>query len=446
MGRLAAVACALLTTLFSTAVSAQEPTTAQQTTALQQVVNDQLRRIEALEARLAELQQQMEALRKPPPVTATALPAPSTESASDEPPMEVPYEHAFSGEPPENPDGEGPAADLPRALNVDSYGSLRVLMLVDTDGHSEVTNNASRLGLRGEKPLIGRLVAFGRYEMGVNMVANDRAILLTGGDPGTPIGQGSQAVSTRLGYVGVRTPIGNFSFGKQWAPYYDISEFTDQLQIFTGTANGAFGAFTDGGIAGTGRAERAFLYRETWGPLGVALQMQNRSLTVHDRDWADTYSGSLILGKLNGFAVGTAFNKVRDGVPIPTINEPQQGDQATIVGARYRGESFYAGTTFAILKQHEIDDLGRRFDGKGFELALRQHFTPRTWIEGAYNDQRPDADHPGDYRLRFVSSNIVYNFNVASRVFFGFRLDKSRRSDRTPLTDDTFAAGLNYTF
>src|SRR5262245_25626513 len=148
MGRLAAVAFVLLTALFSTAVAAQESTSAQQTVALQQVVNDQLRRIEALEARLAELRQQMDALRGSQPQATTAPPI--TEPPT-EPEMPVPYEHAFGGEPPENPDGEGPAADLPRALNVDSYGSLRVLMLVDTDGHSEVTNNSSRLGIRGEE-------------------------------------------------------------------------------------------------------------------------------------------------------------------------------------------------------------------------------------------------------------------------------------------------------
>src|SRR5262245_35608063 len=444
MRRLCTAAFVLIT-LCPMALAAQEPTAVPQTAALQQLVNEQHRRIEALEARLAALQEQVAAIRgSQPPLAAAPLPIPSTELLAL--PMPVPYEHAFSGAPPENPDGEAPASDLPRALNVDSYGSLRVLTLVDTDGHSEVSNNFSRLGIRGEKPLAGSLVAFGRYEMGVNMVANDRAILLTGGDPGTPIGQGSQAISTRLGYVGVRTRIGNFSWGKQWAPYYDVSEFSDQLQIFTGTASGAFGALTDGGIAGTGRAERAFLYREAWGPFAVGLQMQNRSLTVNDRHWADTYSGSFVLGERNGFAVGAAYNKVRDGVPTPTVNEPQQGDQATIVGARYRSEWFYVGSTFSVLKQHEVDDLGRRFDGKGFELALRQHFTTRTWIEGAYNEQRPDSDHLGDYRLRFFSSNIVYNFNVASRVFFGVRIDKSRRSDRTPLMDNTFAAGLNYTF
>jgi hypothetical protein len=31
-------------------------------------------------------------------------------------------------------------------------------------------------------------------------------------------------------------------------------------------------------------------------------------------------------------------------------------------------------------------------------------------------------------------------------VFFGFKLEKSRNSDRSKFTESTFAAGLNYTF
>ena len=170
-------------------------------------------------------------------------------------------------------DPEGPAGDLPRARPIDAYGSLRVATVWDTDGHRDIRNNGTRLGVRGQKEFIGSLTAFARLEAGVNMVANDRAII-TSGDPGTPIGQGSQAVSSRLGLVGLETPIGNFSWGKQWSPYYDVAEFTDQFVIFSGFANGAFGAGTDGGISGTGRAERAVQYRGAqgclqWGPAGA---------------------------------------------------------------------------------------------------------------------------------------------------------------------------------
>src|SRR5262245_64448681 len=142
-----AVACVFLQTMAPMAALAQEPSPAQPA-ALQQVVDEQARRIQALEARLAQLQQEVDAILGRPPQPAVL----ATVDEHHEPP---PYEHAYGGEPPSNPDGEAPASDLPRALNIDTYGSLRVLAATDTKGHSEVLNNFSRLGIRGEKPLFG---------------------------------------------------------------------------------------------------------------------------------------------------------------------------------------------------------------------------------------------------------------------------------------------------
>jgi len=442
-----AVALVILYVLSATAARAQEPSAQQ--AALQQLVNEQLRRIEALEARLNQLQQEVNGMRVPhPPVTGDPHPTgtepPPVIAVPDQ--LKEPFEHAADGTQPIDPDSASPTGDLPRAVNIDSYGSLRAMALWDTRGHAEVSNNSSRIGIRGEKPLYGKFEAFGRYETGINLVANDRTILLTGGDPGEPIGQGSQAIFSRLGFVGIKTPVGNVSWGKQWAPYYDVAEFSDQLVVFSGLASGAFGAGTDGGLAGTGRAERALLYRESWGPVAVGLQMQSRSLTANDRHWADTFSGSLIYGHRNGFAAGAAYNEVRDGVVNPTPNETQLGDKAAIFGARYRGEQFYVGGIFSILTQHEVDDLGRRFNGNGFEVAGRRNLLPRFWLEGAFNYLRPNSDHPGDFRVRFGAANIVYDWALASRLFFGFRLADSRNSDGTSSTRNTFALGLNYTF
>ena len=94
-----------------------------------------------------------------------------------------------------------------------------------------------------------------------------------------------------------------------------------------------------------------------------------------------------------------------------------------------------------------MDDLGRRFNGNGFELALRRNITDRVWVEGAYNNLSPGSNHPGDFRTRFGAANIVYGFSEASRVFLGFKLEGSRASDRRrDFRDSTLAAGMNYTF
>ena len=451
MRTLAAFALVIVYISFPIPVRAQD--SAAQQTALQQRVNEQLQRIEALEAVLAQLQQEVTALKGQQVATQVGAQRCTSGYASGCASGQRAGQTGGAVRPPVRwrparvPDPKNPAGDLPTAPVIDFYGSLRALIAADTDRHAEVRNNSSRLGLRGTKDLFKGLTAFGRYELGMNLVANDRAILLVDGDAGTPIGQGSQAVFTRLGFVGIGTPIGNFSWGKQWSPYYDVAEFTDQLVVFSGAASGAFGAGTDGGIAGTGRAERAMLYRDAWGPVAVGFQVQNRSLTLEDRAWADAWGGSLILGHRKGLAIGAAFNKVRDGVNFPTLNESAHGDQAAIFGARYSSNRFYAGAIFAALKQHEVDDLGRRFDGNGIEVALRGNFTDRLWIEGAYNDLRPESAHPGDFRLRFGASNLVYGFSEASRLFIGFKLEGSHASDRrSDFRRSTIAGGMNYTF
>ena len=181
-------------------------------------------------------------------------------AASAQDKLEEPFDHPFDAPRQSTPIRGIPPATYRRPLVTDFYGSLRALIAADTDRHAGGANNSSRLGLRGTKDLFKGLTAFGRYELGNEPGRQRPGEPLVDGDAGTPIGQGSQAVFTRLGFVGVGTPIGNFSWGKQWSPYYDVAEFTDQLVVFSGAASGAFGVGTDGGIAGTGRAERAMLY------------------------------------------------------------------------------------------------------------------------------------------------------------------------------------------
>ena len=432
--------------------------------ALVRLVNDQQRLITALEARLGAVEQEVAELRAREGVPALRMAAapvvePRTVNASSAPVDQPPepaaakseegeqqplVKHAAGAKPPDDEYPYAPNDDLPQAAPVDSYGSLRVAGIVDDDGIGEIRDNSSRVGLRGEKDLANGLTLFGRLEVGSNIVSNDRAIIT--GDPGAPIGQGSQAFFSRLGFVGVRTNYGDFSVGKQWSPYYDVAEFTDQFQIWSGLANGAFGARTDGGISGTGRAEHAFQYRFATDLVSVAVQTQSRSTSPNDRNGADTYGGSVVFGRAEGFSLGAAYNEVRDGVADPNPNQPQLGDKATLFGLRYRGDRFYAAASYSILDQHEIDDLGRRFDGNGFELAFRYNLSERFWIEAGLNDLEPDDDHPGEYRLRYGVGTLVYTIGATSRVYGGIKLEDSRLSDGSKGPASALGVGVNLTF
>jgi predicted porin len=431
---------ALVVTLLPAMARAQQPAAAP-SDALQKLVIEQARRLEALEARLAALQAEVTDLKTMAGRVTPATAVPGAPVTDEEPPVD----HAVGGTAPLYPDDHAPEADLPTARPIDAYGSLRLASVVNTDGVSDIRNNSSRVGLRGEKHLGGSLTAFARLELGVNLVNNDRSIIETG-EPGAPIGQGSQAFFSRLGYIGLASPYGNVSWGKQWSPFYDVAAFTDQGQLFSGLASGAFGAGTDGGLAGTGRAERAVQYRESFGIVSVGLQVQNRSTSPNDRNWLDTWGGSVVVGRREGFGAGAAYNEVRDGVANPNPNQAQLGDKAGVFGARYRKGGWYGGVIVSILKQHEVDDLGRRYDGTGFEAAVVRDFTDRTWVEFVFNNLQPESDHPGDFRLRFLATNVVYQFGGASRAFVGVKFDGGKSSDGSSRPAAVFAGGLRYNF
>lgn len=443
-----ALAAALM---FPATAGAQAVAGAQPEADLVRVVSEQLKRIEALEARLAELQQEMRAMgaqaragAPPAPVTPEPPLSPEVDAKLEE--IEQPYAHPVDGSVPADVALDiGPSADLPEAAKIGAYGSLRVATAWDFDGNHEIRNNSSRVGIRGEKPIFDWLTGFARLELGVNLVANDRTII-SSGDPGVPIGQGSQAMFSRLGFVGIGTTVGTFAWGKQWSAYYDVAEFTDQFPLFSGAATGAFAAFTDGGIAGTGRAERALQYRGRYGRVSGAIQTQNRAASINDRRFADAWGTSGIVDAGGGVSIGAAYNEVRDGVENPGPNESKLGDKAAIFGIRFRTQRWYAASIYSILTQHEIDDLGRRFDGRGVEVALRRSFANGVSIDAGYNDLSPDSNHPGEYRVRFGTTNFIYNFSTASRIFFSFRLEGSRRVDGSDLSYHAVGTGFNYTF
>ena len=209
--------------------------------------------------------------------------------------------------------------------------------MVNTDGVSDIRNNSSRIGLRGEKHLGGSLTAFARLELGVNLVNNDRAIIETG-EPGAPIGQGSQALFSRPRIHRPRAPPSatcpGASSGRRTTTW---RQFTDQGQLFSGLASGAFGAGTDGGLAGTGRAERSVQYRERFGPVSVGLQVQNRATSPNDQQVARHVGWVGRRREAAGVQPRAAgYNEVRDGVERPNPNQAQLGDKAGIFGARYR--------------------------------------------------------------------------------------------------------------
>lgn len=282
-----------------------------------------------------------------------------------------------------------------------------------------------------------------RLELGVNVVNQNPRYVITP-DGGVVAGEGANPITTRLGFVGLETPIGTFSYGKQWSVYYWVAGPTDNFWTFGGEAAGSY-PVGDGGISGTGRAEQALNWRHRIGPVALGVQAQQRYRTVSNRSWADTFGAAVSVDLSDHVSAGAAYNEVRDGVPEPGPNEPKEGDEAAVFALCYLRGPFQAAVTWSPTRNHTVDDTGKYLDTQGWELFL-QHDVGRHWqIVGGFNALTPTHDGDGEYRILDAIGGVAYRFAKEMILKGELRVDWSRKDDGSRLRPATvYAIGMNY--
>jgi len=332
------------------------------------------------------------------------------------------------------------------ADHVTIYGSLRMINGLNNAGDYEIDDKFSRVGLRGELPMGEGFTAFARVEMGLNMIKSPGQLVFSG-DPGYAYGEDQDAVTTRLGFLGVRTPIGAFSWGKQWSPYYDLGGRTDEFNIYGGEAAGVYN-LSDGDPSGTGRASSAFQYRVSYRALSIGAQVQNRNTGGNDQNFADTYGGSVVLSPAEGMTLGVGFSQVRDGVedPDPDSREVPDGDQAAVAGVSVERGRWTVHYTLSWFQEHEKDDEERFFGGWGTELFARFNATQSWRLLGGFNYLTPEDEHPGQYRIAYGMVGVQYTFVNDSRVFFEMKLEGSRDSEGDGNRQSIYGFGIRFNF
>jgi len=332
------------------------------------------------------------------------------------------------------------------------YGSLRVTAGINDDGQTGIENGASRFGFALETNISDGILAFGRAEFGVNLVDNDQELDFTPGDPNFAVGEGAETISTRLGYVGARGDLGEFSWGKRWSVYYDYcSEWTDRFMAVGGNASGTYNAGTDGGISGTGRAESCFQYRSPeLGPFSAGLQWQSRDRTDEDQNFADTWGAALDAELGEGFKLGVAFNDVRDGVDAPELNQPKEGDQSFIIGAQWTKGDWYVAANYNRSQDHETDDEGTFFDAEGAELYTSLALDVKHKVYAGFNWLEPDdSSYDGDFNRRYLAFGVSRSFGLTrapSVVFLECLLEDSTAADGSGGRDSILGGGMRLNF
>ena len=233
-------------------------------------------------------------------------------------------------------DASGSATSLGDYLVYTRFGA----QMVTGNDEAEVQDARSRIGFRYSTGPDSRF--FAAAEWSVNLTKNPSTLYpgesTSGGFVVLESDRGS-VFGTRLGYVGLDFgERGKLTLGKQWGVHYDVTSYTDIFNVFGAEASATFNAGTDGGFMGTGRADEALSYRNSFfGRLKVGAQIQLRDIT--NGHGIDGFGASARFDILPGMEIGGTYTKVLYDETLKSQLLGLGGDaEYGAFGVRYRTE------------------------------------------------------------------------------------------------------------
>lgn len=333
------------------------------------------------------------------------------------------------------------------------YGQWRthVAMFNDT---TEVQDNATRVGITFRTR--GAIQMFVGTEWGVNLVQSSTQFNLDAAGPGE-FGEVTTTSSSpflaRLGFIGIDFgPAGRVGVGKQWSTHYDVASYTtDRFNVFGGQGTQTYVAGTDGGVTGTGRADRVVNYRNKIAKiLDVGLQAQFRG------EEKNGVGGSAQVTILPGVKVGAAFTHTnfaqatRDGIQGLDTN----ADYAA-VGTRIDWKYLEVGFVFTHqssgdMVQVPFGDTTRNvaFNANGSELFVRAKAGPLAVI-GGYTQQGPTDRDPlldPEFKTSYVILGGEWFPSSRAKVYTESKLDLDTVSATGAPAGSVFTIGFRYDF
>lgn len=327
---------------------------------------------------------------------------------------------------------DGFAQQIPAIDSISFYGSFST-HLAFYESNCEIQNNGSRVGLFMNQKLKNGLQFFGKTEWAVNTVDNNYtfnqgAVTSENVSEGLFV-QSKNAFDTRLGYFGVSfKKFGTLTMGKQWSAYYDVSGWTDLFDVFGGQASGTYLSGTDGGGTGLGRASKALIYRNKFGPVKVALQTQ---LTGNMAN----YGGSVVLQitkQVNfGFAI---YNSRIDDKTMSVIFGSKQDNLSSIAGLKFHSKKLILGINYNIkgldlLQITEPDTtIICGYAANGLESFAKYFPTEKIAIIGGFNFQNPKSSNTyiaDNFKLKYLVIGSEYYFSPKAIVYVECKFDDS---------------------
>ncbi len=334
---------------------------------------------------------------------------------------------------------------IPKALkSITPYGTIENVLSVSKTGFY-ISDFIPRVGLKGDWNISsdGKYKMFTKIEFGLNLVKRDEYIKFSA-DPGT--GKVSQTVFIRQGFIGISTPFGNVSIGRQWGVNYTLSGNIDDMYLGGGYGIGVYNAGTDGGISGTGRADQSVKYEFTDNHFYFGAQAQMRNISDNNQFFADSY-GFASYYKLGILKLGASYNKVLDGVEHPLVTQAKINDELITALIDLRLDNFHFGIMPEYFVNHEKTDIDTFYTGYGMEYSIRYNFGKnKKWrlINNSYF--LLPSDKNSKYLLNAYTFNLAYRFSDNTAVILGFTYDNSRNHDGSMRENHMIGIGFYYNF
>ncbi|UCH47626.1 MAG: hypothetical protein JSU95_16425 [Betaproteobacteria bacterium] len=323
------------------------------------------------------------------------------------------------------------------------YGSVR-LRYRQVDSESVWSDGGSRIGLTGGWQVSDNIRLFARGEAGFNLLDQVDFIFNRGDRP--PDQDFGDTFFRRLLNVGAETPHAVLAVGKAWSTYYRVSSFTDRFQGTGASASGTYNAGTDGGNTGTGRADDVLQVRGFVGPLQSELLRYPLTLNVQaqngepiplvdGKNYKTTVGLSTVFEGKSDWAIGVAYNHANiNEADLESLRSVGIDGDATalVVGARWYGDDFYAGTVVSRLENHEATAEGIYFDGTGWEVYSQYRFHRRWWAIAGWNilEPRSSQSQVGPFKIDYGVLGIRYSFqDFRQMIFVNARLESSVTQD-----------------
>ena len=305
-----------------------------------------------------------------------------------------------------------------------------------------------RIGLQGKWFFdeSDRYCFFTRAEVGLHLVSRDDYIEISS-DPGATYSKVNQTFYTRQGYIGIGTPFGSISIGKQWGVHYTLAGNVDNMYMFGANAIGVYNAGTDGGPSGTGRANQAVKYELNKGNYYLGLQGQFRNATSNDRKFADAIAAATSYD-FNGLKIGFSYAKVFDGVDSVTHGEAKINDEMIAGFIGFDKKNFHFAVIGQFFNNHEYTDLKYFYKGYGIEYNLKINFgKQKRWsFVNNVSFMAPLKSEGLSYYSNWYAFEIARRFSLNTVLFAGFKIDGSTMSDGSKSDMHTLAVGFYYNF